>query len=323
MSDWTRVYAGRRAVVLGASGFVGRWVARALADCGAHVVAVGRDRALVQRALREAGTACDVMPRDLPGTALRVWLAHLKADVVFNLAGYGVDPTERDPALARRLNHELVAELVEAVASLGNTDWPHVRLVHAGSALEYGSTGGVLREGSATATTTLYGETKLAGTTALVDRSRASGARALVARLFTVYGPGEHVGRLLPTLLAAAASGADAVLTEGLQRRDFTYVEDVAEGMLRLAVSAAVPGEVVNLATGVMHSVRDFVQTSALVADLPRDRLQFGAVATRPEEMSHTGVSVARLVALTGWRPSDDLESGVRRTLARLGGRAH
>ena len=277
MSDWSRAYAGRRAVVLGASGFIGRWVARALADRGAQVIAVGRARARVENALRQAGAAGDVVPRDLARSALRTWLARLKPDVVFNLAGYGVDPSERDRALAQRMNHQLVAELAEAMASLGSTDWPHVRLVHTGSALEYGSTGGVLREDSPSATTTLYGETKLAGTTALVERARAGGTRAIVARLFTVYGPGEHAGRLLPTLLAAAASGSDVELSEGVQRRDFAYVEDVAEGLLRLAVSPAEPGDVVNLATGVMQSVRDFVQTSAHVAHMARDRLLFGA----------------------------------------------
>lgn len=318
MSGPTRAYTSRRAVVLGASGFIGRWVARALADHGAEVTAVGRDRARVESALRQAGATCTIVGRDLARPGLRPWLTRLKPDIVFNLAGYGVDPSERDPARAQRLNHQLVTELAQAIESLGQADWPHVRLVHVGSALEYGSTGGVLREDLLTATTTLYGETKLAGTNALIERSRSSGMRALVARLFTVYGPGEHPSRLLPTLLAAAASGADVPLTEGLQRRDFAYVEDVADGLLRLAVSSAEPGDVVNLATGVMQSVRDFVQTSAHVANIARDRLLFGALSTRPEEMAHVGVSVERLVALTGWKPSDDLESGVRRTLARL-----
>ncbi len=304
--------------MLGASGFIGRWVARALADHGAEVIAVGRDRSRVESALRQAGATCTIVGRDLARPGLRTWLTRLKTDVVFNLAGYGVDPSERDPVRAHRLNHQLVTELAEAIESLGKPDWPHVCLVHAGSALEYGSTGGVLSEDSLTATTTLYGETKLAGTNVLIERSRSSGMRALVARLFTVYGPGEHPSRLLPTLLAAAASGADVPLTEGVQRRDFAYVEDVADGLLRLAVSSAEPGEVVNLATGVMQSVRDFVQTSAHVANIARDRLLFGALSTRPEEMAHVGVSVERLVALTGWKPSGDLESGVRRTLARL-----
>jgi nucleoside-diphosphate-sugar epimerase len=308
--------------VLGASGFIGRWVARALVERGAHVVAVGvavgRDAESVRGALGAKSAPQQIEVFDLEQPLASGWLSALAPDVVFNLAGYGVDRSERDAHVARRLNKDLVAELTDAVAALGASDWPHVRLVHAGSALEYGTTGGVLHEGSPTQATTLYGETKLAGTVALVERARASKTRAIVARLFTVYGAGEHAGRLLPTILAAATSGADVPLSDGLQRRDFAYVEDVAEGLLRLAVSGAAPGDIVNLATGVMQPVRKFVEVAAAVAGVPRERLRFGAVPTRPEEMSHTGVSVKRLEELTGWHASPDLQSGVRRTLIRL-----
>ncbi len=319
MSSWAAAYAGRRVVVLGASGFIGRWVARALAERGAHVIAVGREADGVRHAVGAKSAPHQIEVYDFERPLASGWLSALRPDVVFNLAGYGVDRSERDAALARRLNRDLVAELSDAIVSLGVSDWPHARLVHAGSALEYGATGGVLHEGSPTAATMLYGETKLAGTTALVERARASRTRAIVGRLFTVYGAGEHAGRLLPTILGAAASGADVPLSDGLQRRDFAYVEDVAEGLLRLALSSAEPGEIVNLATGVMQPVRKFVEVAAAVAGVPRERLHFGAVPTRPEEMSHTGVSVERLEELTGWRPPADLQAGVRRTLMRLG----
>lgn len=318
MSGWAAAYAGRRAVVLGASGFIGRWVARALVQRRAYVIAVGRDADAVRSAIGAKSSPQQVEVYDLARPLASGWLSALNPDVVFNLAGYGVDRSERDEALARRLNRDLVAELTDAVASLGASDWRHALLVHAGSALEYGSTRGVLHEESPTAATTLYGETKLAGTTALVERARAVPTRAIVARLFTVYGAGEHAGRLLPTILAAATSGADVPLSDGLQRRDFAYVEDVAEGLLRLAVSSVQPGEVVNLASGVIQPVRKFVEAAAAVAGVPRERLHFGALPTRPEEMAHTGVSLERLEELTSWRPSHDLQSGVRRTLMRM-----
>ena len=309
-------------MVLGASGFIGRWVARSLVERRAYVIAVGRDADAVRAAVGAKSSPQQVEVYDFAQPLASGWLSALNPDVVFNLAGYGVDRSERDEALARRLNRDLVAELTDAVASLGASEWRHARLVHAGSALEYGATGGVLHEGSPTAATTLYGETKLAGTAALVERARASQARAIVARLFTVYGAGEHAGRLLPSILGAAGSGAVVPLSDGVQRRDFAYVEDVAEGLLRLGVSSVQPGEVVNLASGVMQPVRKFVEAAAAVAGVPRERLHFGAVPTRPEEMSHTGVSVDRLDELTGWRPSPDLQSGIRRTLMRLSSEA-
>jgi len=318
MTDWSSAFRDRHAVVLGASGFIGQWTVRVLLDRGATVTAVGRDRAAVQRALGATAARVNVLERDVIASGVRAWLPALAPDIVFNLIGYGVDRTERDRALAERLNHELVAELMETVESLGSPAWPFMRLVHTGSALEYGSTGGILREDSPSAVTTVYGETKLAGTNALVQRARANATPALVARLFTVYGPGEHSGRLLPTVLSARQSETPVPLSDGFQQRDFAYVEDVAEGLLRLAVSGAAPGTVVNLASGVMQTVRHFVRTAATVCGIPVDRLQFGVVPRREEEMRQTAVSVDRLVSLTAWRPSEDIARGVRCALARL-----
>ncbi|MEW5918783.1 MAG: hypothetical protein AB1762_20445, partial [Gemmatimonadota bacterium] len=84
------------------------------------------------------------------------------------------------------------------------------------------------------------------------------------------------------------------------------------------AVSDAKPGAVVNVATGVMQRVKDFVTVAARVCGIPNENLRFGALPRLPEEMRQSGVSVDTLKALTGWTASPDIESGVRRTLKRL-----
>ena len=77
-------------------------------------------------------------------------------------------------------------------------------MIHVGSALEYGTARGNLNELTAPSPTTLYGRSKLAGTLRVCRAARRRGFRAVTARLFTVYGPGEQPGRLLPSLMAAA-----------------------------------------------------------------------------------------------------------------------
>lgn len=317
MSSRPSPFRYTRVLVLGASGFIGYWVSRALRDQGAHLMCAVRGPDGAERLTREQlGTV--VVKRDLDDVAaLREWVPALRPSLVVNLAGYGVDRGERDEAAAQRLNADLVEELATVVSELPRDGWGGARLVHVGSALEYGTTPGVLREDSPCAPTTVYGRSKLAGTQAVQQVAAATGVIACVARLFTVFGPGEHEGRLLPTLLAAAESGGEVPLSAGTQRRDFAYVEEVAEGLLRLAVSDVEPGAVVNLATGRMHSVREFVTTAAGVLHIPVSRLAFGAVPTRAEEMVHEGVSITHLRALTGWSPDDDLVSGVVRTIAR------
>ena len=306
-------YRGVTAAVFGASGFIGGWIARALTDAGADVVLVARSAAAVASGLH--GPTASVIEADLSReAAVRGVLSKTRPAVIFNLAGYGVDRSERDERLAQTINAELPRWIVEALAGADEQSWTGQRLVHVGSALEYGEIGGDLSEASGPNPTTMYGKTKLAGSLAVARACTAHGVRGVTARLFTVYGAGEHAGRLLPTLIGSRAHSERIPMSAGLQRRDFTYVEDVAEGLLRLGCSSAtVPGEIVNLATGQLTSVREFASEAARVLGIPPDRLAFGALATRAEEMQHDPVSVSRLRQLLGWVPSTPIAEGVRR----------
>ncbi len=307
--------AGRRVAVLGATGFIGRAVARALAARGASVQLLVRDPAAAARLRDTLAGAADIVACDagMPGELEGV-LEQVRPAVTFNLAGYGVDPRERYETSAELINALLPERLCVALARRRDQAWTGQALVHVGSALEYGRAAGNLAEDTPETPDTLYGRTKLDGTRALARLCPELGLPGLTARLFTIYGPGEHEGRLLPSLLRAAVSGSGLDLTSGEQQRDFTYVEDVAEGLLRLALSPAPAGAVVNLATGTLVTVRAFVERAAAVLGIPAEKLRFGRLPVRDSEMQHEPVSVERLRALTGWAPGTSIEDGVRRT---------
>ena len=304
-------YVGVKALVLGASGFIGRWVARTLSEAGAHVISAVRDVDAMRAIAASYGITGEIIPVDLTDSAtIEALFASHRPSITFNLAGYGVDRSERDDAMARRINTDLVAELALFSARYANDSWRGLRLVHTGSALEYGEIGGHLPEDATPNPTTLYGQTKLAGTRLLLDAALPG---TVAARLFTVYGPGEHAGRLLPTLFDARRSTAPIPLSAGTQRRDFTFVEDVADGLLALGLLPSLPGGVVNLATGKLYSVREFAETAARVLAIPAEQLHFGAVAQRSDEMPHDSVSVDRLRQTVAWVPTTDVADGVRR----------
>jgi UDP-glucose 4-epimerase len=305
-------YAGTRVLVLGASGFIGRWVARKLSSAGAHVTSVAREVDVMKTIAVGYGISGEIVSADLrDSTDVAALFEAVRPEITFNLAGYGIDRSERDEALSWRINAALVGELATLAAATPVSGWTGLRLVHTGSALEYGVIGGHLPEDATPDPTTLYGQTKLAGTRQLLAHPSC---RGVTARLFTIYGAGEHAGRLLPSLMAAAQGDAAVPLSEGTQQRDFTYVEDVVEGLLRLGLLEAVPGGVVNLATGKLYSVRNFAETAAAVLGLPAERLQFGALPQRPDEMPHDRVSVERLRQSISWVPTTTVADGVRRT---------
>jgi nucleoside-diphosphate-sugar epimerase len=309
-------YNGVCVAVLGASGFIGRWVARVLCARGANVHLIVRNQAAAQKVFSRYGVQGDIVELDLgpPGVIQRLF-RQIKPSITFNLAGYGVDRSERDEKTAYQINVHLVQAICEAIAETRDREWWGQDIVHVGSVAEYGTLGNDLSEDAVPNPTTLYGKSKLAGTRSLACCCQARRIKGLTARLFSVYGPGEHRGRLLPALLETARTGKSLRLTAGKQERDFIYVEDVAEGLLRLGLVKAQPGEMVNLATGQLTSVRTFAETAAGVLQIPYDRLEFGSLPTRAEEMKHSPVTLERLRQLIAWVPPTGVAEGVGKTL--------
>ena len=308
-------FNGANVVLTGATGFIGRAVWDRLARAQANVFAVARDEA----ALRSIGEEYS-----LPATPLIADLARpdqfldaireLRPDVIINTAGYGVAPDERASDVAEMLNAQLPGWIAQAAAENQQATWRGQAFVHVGSGFEYGSVDGPVDEHTAAHPQNNYAETKLRGTEAVSRVREQTGLRCTTARVFTVYGPGEHPHRLLPSLLRAAHAKQPVDLTAGLQERDFTFVGDVAEGILRLAIARDVP-PVVNVATGRSTSIRAFAEEVLRAAGAPPDLVNFGAIPTRPDEVRQGPVATAQLMAVTGWVPKTSVADGIRATV--------
>jgi nucleoside-diphosphate-sugar epimerase len=227
-----------------------------------------------------------------------------RPSVVFHLAATGLThDRSHDPSVIDE-NVRMTANLIEACES------PTV-VVHVGSMSEYGSAG-TLSESDPCAPTTAYGIAKLAATHYALAYGPNRGLRVRVARLFGVYGAGEQAHRLFPMLLKNLRAGTPVPLSDGLQRRDFIHVDDVCEGLVRLAaLGGHAGGLVVNLGTGVALRVRDVARWIAAAVDADESLLRFGARERSPGDTDLIVADVARLRETLGWVPRQRLGAGM------------
>jgi nucleoside-diphosphate-sugar epimerase len=119
-------------------------------------------------------------------------------------------------------------------------------------------------------------------------------------------------------LIEASQENAPVPLTAGIQQRDFTFVAEVAEALVRLGECQTTPGEILNVATGRLLTVRQFVTTAAELLQIRTERLKFGQIPNRPEEMAHGAVTVRRLKTVLGWIPSVEVRDGIQETVTFL-----
>ena len=291
-------FLGRRCLVTGAGGFIGSALARSLRQAGAELF-------LPRRAELDVGDA------DAVCAQVRAWAP----EYVFHLASEGVGKPV-PPEQLRRSNVDGTRNLVSALAVLPAAP----RVVLLGSGFEYAAKEGLLSETDEIAPFSDYGVSKAEA--AALARQEGGGLPLAWVRLFNVYGPGEPEARLLPYLAHRASEGLPVEVTAGEQLRDFTYVDDVADGLLRLALSlpAQPSWEVYNLGSGQGVRLRDFIEE---VAEALRERglkpdIRFGAKPYRPGEPMKYLPDISKLRQRLHWSPSTPLATGVRKAVASL-----
>ena len=134
------------------------------------------------------------------------------------------------------------------------------------------------------------------------------------ARVFMVYGPGQQDNsKLVPYTIQCLLKGEPPQITSGRRLVDWIYVEDVAEGFLRLALAPDADGLTVDIGTGSLITTSDLV---SMMCRLVGNGLQpvVGALPDRPMEPSATA-RIADSFRQIGWSPQVNLEEGLRRTI--------
>ncbi|MEV6206979.1 NAD-dependent epimerase/dehydratase family protein [Kitasatospora sp. NPDC051914] len=276
-------------LVLGATGFLGGHIAEHLRTLpGARVLRVGRSAT--------ADLRIDLADETVEG--LTALLADLRPAAVVNCAGAVTGDALLQTGLNARGPAVLAAALRAAV--------PGSRLVHLGSAAEYGACehGTSLAEDAAPRPGGLYGATKLAGTLAVAEAA-ARGQDAVVLRVFNPVGPGSP-GTSLAGRLAAeirrAGPGGTVTVGDLSAHRDFVDARDVARAVAAVLTAANPLPAVLNIAGGEARPVRAVADALVAAAQFTGRIEEHGAGSERSAAVSWQQADITAARTL-GWEP--------------------
>ena len=288
---------GRRALVTGATGFIGSALVRRLLDEGASVYAVSRQPAPTGppdiRWL--AGNLDDLC------VVQRVFEA-AQPQVVFHLASHVAGA--RDLALVMPTFRASVVSTVNllSVAAERRCD----RLLVTGSLEEPAE--------PAAAPSSPYAAAKHAASGYARMFHALFGTPVTVLRLFMVYGPGQaDTKKLIPSVIKALLRGERPQVSSGTREIDWIYIEDVVGAIVAAVDAPAAVGTTIDVGSGTLMSIRSVVEQLTELVN-PRVRPLFGAVPDRPLEQVRVA-DTARTTALIGWKPKVPLNEGLRRTV--------
>jgi nucleoside-diphosphate-sugar epimerase len=275
-------------LLTGASGFVGRQVARRLVEAGHRPVLVLRPGRLGATGLT-VETVDVVETPDLFGEPAAWWDAALNGvDTVVHSAWY-VEPGKYLDSLENLRCVEGSLRLADSAQRAGVTHF-----VGVGTCFEYRLPNDHITADAPVGPVTLYAAAKLALLHMLEKRLAGTATVLTWARLFYLFGEGEHPARLFPMLHRKLAAGERVQLSSGDKLRDFLDV-GVAGEMIAGLVDSRQAG-VVNICSGRAVKIREIAEEIAGLHGR-RDLLEFGTGTVHPRDPQAV-VGVPNLVAV-------------------------
>jgi UDP-glucose 4-epimerase len=235
-------------------------------------------------------------------------------DVIFHLAVQCLRVCFDKPHYVHEVNATGTLNLLEAAHTLN----PKLeRFIYCSSSEAYG-TAKVVPMNEDThpmEPTTVYGASKLAGELYTRAYHITYGMPTTVLRPFNTYGYREHYegasGEVIPRFVIRILNGLQPIIFgDGSATRDFTFVTDTAESLIRAAECDPFIGQAVNLAYGQEISIKQIAEI--LLKQLGREDLGIQWEPERPGDVHRHYADVSRLEQATGWKPSIDIETGLK-----------
>ena len=302
-------------LVTGGAGFIGSHLIDGLVAAG-HSVRVFDDLSTgLASNLAQHGTKIELIRGTLTDPAA-VEIAAQGIEVIFHLGALA--------SVARSVEAPLVSHAACATGTLHVLDAARKagvkRVVYAASSSAYGG------ESSANAQSTdllpvaksPYAAAKLAGEFYMQAFAATYGLETVRLRFFNIFGPRQRADSpysgVIALFIAALSKGvAPTIQGDGLQSRDFTYVANAVQCLMKAAAAPGVSGNVYNVGTGTSTTVVELVNALNRVMGTKLDPT-FGSA--RVGDVRYSLADISRTKADLGYEPGEDFESGLAKTVA-------
>ena len=299
-------------LVTGGAGFIGSHLCEELARRG-HAVRVADSLITGRRSNLDHVPGVEFLEGDLADLAFAQRAVDGVQYVLHQAAIPSVPRSVRDPIASNRANVDATLNVLVAARDAGVQ-----RLVFAGSSSAYGNTPTLPKhEEMPTNPLSPYALQKVVGEQYLQMFTRLYGFETVSIRYFNVFGPRQdpsspYSGVISVFATALLENRSPTIYGDGEQTRDFTYVANVVDGVLRACEAPAAGGEVINVATGGRISLNGLFRA---MRDITGGTVEPTYVEPRAGDVRDSQADIAKARRLLGYEPIVGFEEGLRRTV--------
>jgi nucleoside-diphosphate-sugar epimerase len=300
-------------LVTGGAGFIGSHLTEELVRRG-HAVRVADSLITGKRRNLDHIPGVEFLEGDLADLPFAQRAVEGMNFVLHQAAIPSVPRSVKDPIASNRANIDATLNVLVAARDAGVK-----RLVFAGSSSEYGNTPTLpKREDMPPSPLSPYALQKVMGTQYCQMFTRLYGFEAVSIRYFNVFGPRQdpsspYSGVISVFATALSEGRRPTIFGDGEQTRDFTYVANVVDGVLRACEAPKAPGEAINVACGTRISLNGLL---TVMNQIVGTNLEAVYNETRAGDVKDSQADISKAKALLGYEPIVGLEEGLRHTLA-------
>jgi len=300
-------------LITGGAGFIGSHLTEELARRG-HAVRVADNLNTGHRKNLAHIAGVEFLEGDLSDLTFATRATAGMDYVLHQAAIPSVPRSVKDPIASNRANIDGTLNVLVAARDAGVK-----RLVFAGSSSEYGDTPTLPKtEDMPSSPLSPYALQKVMGTQYCQMFTRLYGFETVVIRYFNVFGPRQDPGSpysgVISLFATALIEGRQPVIYgDGEQTRDFTYVANVVDGVLRACEAPKAAGEAINVACGTRISLNELLRVMNAVVGTDLQPIYKEA---RAGDVKDSQADITKARTLLGYTPLVGLEDGLRHTLA-------
>src|SRR3982750_1314215 len=298
-------------LVTGGAGFIGSHLSTELVRRG-HRVRVADSLITGKKSNLDHIPGVEFIEGDLAEEEFARRVAEGMDYVLHQAAIPSVPRSVKDPITSNTANVDATLNVLVAARDAGVK-----RLVFAASSSAYGDTPTLPKhEGMPTNPLSPYALQKVVGEQYLQMFTRLYGLETVSTRYFNVFGPRQdpsspYSGVISVLATALIENRSPKIYGDGEQTRDFTFVANVVDGVLRACEATGASGEIINVATGGRVSLNQLFKT---MRDLVGGTVEPTYVETRAGDVKDSQADISKAERILGYKPIVSFEDGLRQT---------
>jgi len=294
----------KKILIIGGTGFIGYHLARNSIKRKWKVTSISSKLPKKKRYLKKVKyIRCDITNKNLLKKKI-----NKKFDYVVNLGGYVDHLNKRKTFNSHYRGSKNLTEIF-----LKNRP---ISFIQVGSSLEYGSSKSPQKESikcKLGSIKSIYGKAKLLASKHMINLFKKKNFPVTVIRFYLVYGPKQDVNRFLPIIITGCVKNKKFPCSTGEQLRDFIYVDDATDAIIKSLTNQNTKGQIINIGSGKPEKIKKVIEKVRKISK--GGYPQYGMFKLRKFEIPKLYPNVKKAKNIINWKPNVSLEKGLRLTI--------